>query len=136
MNGGIHRNATPPYAFPETRIVKHLVHDLPLRVSALRTLGAYANVFAAESFMDELAHEAGADPLDYRRRHLEDARTRAVLDAAAERFGWTARRAAANPGDGSGRGIAVARYKNTKATARSRWRRGSETTRSSASSGR
>ena len=111
-NGGIHRNATPPYAFPETRIVKHLVHDLPLRVSALRTLGAYANVFAAESFMDELAYEAGSDPLDYRRRHLVDARTRAVLDAAAERFGWTARRAASR--EGSGRGIAVARYKNTK----------------------
>ena len=111
-NGGIHRNATPPYAFPETRIVKHLVHDLPLRVSALRTLGAYANVFAAESFMDELACAAGADPLDYRRRHLEDARTRAVLDAAAERFGWTAR--PAGGGAGTGRGIAVARYKNTK----------------------
>ena len=118
VNGGIHRNATPPYAFPETRIVKHLVHDLPLRVSALRTLGAYANVFAAESFMDELAHAAGADPLDYRRRHLEDPRTRAVLDAAAERFGWTKRPAGEAAGDsaaqGTGRGIAVARYKNAK----------------------
>ena len=115
VNGGIHRNATPPYAFPETRIVKHLVHDLPLRVSALRTLGAYANVFAAESFMDELAHAAGADPLDYRRRHLEDPRTRAVLDAAAERFGWAERTAqTANEAPGTGRGIAVARYKNAK----------------------
>ena len=119
VNGGIHRNATPPYAFPETRIVKHLVHDLPLRVSALRTLGACANVFAAESFMDELAHAAGADPLDYRRRHLADARTRAVLDAAAQRFGWTARAApaageGAGEGTGTGRGIAVARYKNAK----------------------
>ena len=115
VNGGIHRNATPPYAFPETRIVKHLVHDLPLRVSALRTLGAYANVFAAESFMDELAHAAGADPLDYRRRHLEDPRTRAVLDAAAERFGWAERTAqTANETPGTGRGIAVARYKNAK----------------------
>ena len=123
VNGGIHRNATPPYAFPETRIVKHLVHDLPLRVSALRTLGAYANVFAAESFLDELAHAAGADPLDYRRRHLKDGRTRAVLDAAAERFGWAARAAAGRSvgagagagGDaGAGRGIAVARYKNAK----------------------
>ena len=113
VNGGIHRNATPPYAFPETRIVKHLVHDLPLRVSALRTLGAYANVFAAESFMDELALAAGADPLDYRRRHLEDARTRTVLDAAAERFGWAAWTASEAPA-GTGRGIAVARYKNTK----------------------
>ena len=110
--GGIHRNATPPYAFPEMRIVKHRVHDLPLRVSALRTLGAFANVFAAESFMDELAHAAGADPLDYRRRHLDDVRTRAVLEAAAERFGWAPR--PANNGAGEGRGIAVARYRNTK----------------------
>ncbi len=117
VHGGIHRNAAPPYAFPETRIVKHLVHDLPLRVSALRTLGAYANVFAAESFLDEIAHAAGADPLDYRRRHLADARTRAVLDAAAERFGWTARaagRPAIGSSGGAGRGIAVARYKNAK----------------------
>ena len=140
-NGGIHRNATPPYAFHDTRIVKHLVHDLPLRVSALRTLGAYANVFAAESFMDEAAHAAGADPLDYRRRHLEDTRTRAVLDAAAERFGWAARSTDGGEGGGrrsdggdcgsdgdrhdrgegdggsdtgTGRGIAVARYKNAK----------------------
>ena len=112
VNGGIHRNATPPYAFPDTRIVKHLVHDLPLRVSALRTLGAYANVFAAESFMDELAHEARADPLEYRRRHLADPRIRAVLDAAAERFGWTPRTGI--EASGTGRGIAVARYKNTK----------------------
>ena len=112
VNGGIHRNATPPYAFPETRIVKHLVHDLPLRVSALRTLGAYANVFAAESFMDELAHEAGADPLEYRRRHLADPRIRAVLDAAAGRFGWTSRTGI--EASGTGRGIAVARYKNAK----------------------
>ena len=115
VNGGIHRNATPPYAFPEMRIVKHLVHDLPLRVSALRTLGAYANVFAAESFMDELAQRAGADPLDWRRRHLEDARIRAVLDAAAERFGWTARPAqGSRDGAGTGQGLAVARYKNAK----------------------
>ena len=112
VNGGIHRNATPPYAFPETRIVKHLVHDLPLRVSALRTLGAYANVFAAESFMDELAHEARADPLEYRRRHLADPRIRAVLDTAAERFGWTSRTGI--EASGTGRGIGVARYKNAK----------------------
>ena len=98
-NGGIHRNATPPYAFPRARIVKHLVHDLPLRVSAMRTLGAYANVFAAESFMDELAHAAAADPVDYRRRHLEDTRTRSVLDAAVQRFGWTPRPAGISPAD-------------------------------------
>ena len=114
-HGGIHRNATPPYAFPETRIVKHLVHDLPLRVSALRTLGAFANVFAAESFMDELAHLSTDDPVAYRRRHLGDARTQGVLDAAAERFGWIARPAGGHGnGSGTGHGIAVARYKNVK----------------------
>ena len=113
VNGGIHRNATPPYDFPEMRIVKHLVHDLPLRVSSLRTLGAYANVFAAESFMDELAHRSGADPLDWRRRHLSDTRARAVLDAAAERFGWAVRQTG-DDDTGIGRGLAVARYKNAK----------------------
>ncbi len=112
--GGIHRNATPPYAFPEMRIVKHLVHGLPLRVSALRTLGAFANVFAAESFMDELAHETASDPVAYRRRHLEDPRSVDVLDAAARRFGWSARPAAENPA-GTGRGVALARYRNAKA---------------------
>ena len=112
-HGGIHRNASPPYAFPETRIVKHLVHDLPLRVSALRTLGAFANVFAAESFMDELAHISTEDPVTYRQRHLGDARTLGVLDAAAERFGWIAR-PAGRDGNGTGHGIAVARYKNVK----------------------
>ena len=111
--GGIHRNATPAYAFPHMRIVKHLVHGLPLRVSALRTLGAFANVFAAESFMDELAHKTASDPVSYRRRHLEDRRSIDVLDAAARRFGWSAGPPAENP-DGLGRGIALARYRNAK----------------------
>ncbi len=111
--GGIHRNATPAYAFPHMRIVKHLVHGLPLRVSALRTLGAFANVFAAESFMDELAHETASDPVSYRRRHLEDRRSIDVLDAAARRFGWSAGPPAEKP-DGIGRGMALARYRNTK----------------------
>src|SRR3546814_24139 len=56
---GLHRNLDPIYAFPDRRLVKHLVRDLPLRTSALRTLGAYANVFAIESFMAALAEAAG-----------------------------------------------------------------------------
>ena len=63
---------------------------MPLRVSALRALGAYMNVFSIESFMDELAHAAGADPVEFRLRHLEDARARDVVQLAAERFGWAA----------------------------------------------
>ena len=85
---GIHRNADPLYAFPRRRIVKHFVANTPIRVSSLRALGAFANVFAIESFMDELAEAAGSDPLDFRLRHLDDERARAVLVAAAERAGW------------------------------------------------
>ena len=63
-NGGADRNGVPLYAFDRIEVNKHLVTDVPIRVSALRGLGAYANVFAIESFMDELAHRAGPDPLD------------------------------------------------------------------------
>jgi CO/xanthine dehydrogenase Mo-binding subunit len=102
--GGIHRNADPLYTFPRRRIVKHFLPDSPLRVSALRGLGSYANVFAIESFMDELAHTTGADPIEFRLRHLGDERARAVIKAAVEKAG---RRP-----DNMGRGIAFARYKN------------------------
>ena len=85
---------------------------MPLRVSALRSLGAYANVFAIESFMDELAGHVGADPVDFRLRHLSDPRAKAVIVAAAERAGWEP----GQPGDGDvGRGIGFARYKNSAA---------------------
>ena len=108
-HSGIHRNLDPIYAFRDRRLVKHLVRDMPLRTSSLRTLGAYANVFAIESFMDELAEAAGADPVEFRLRHLTDPRAKAVLQAAADRFGWS-RPAPA----GHGRGIGFARYKNAK----------------------
>ena len=68
---GSHRNADPLYNFPQKRIVKHFVPDSPLRTSAMRGLGAYANVFAIESFMDELAHAAGIDPVAFRLRNLD-----------------------------------------------------------------
>ncbi len=109
-HSGIHRNLDPIYDFPDRRLVKHLVRDMPLRTSSLRTLGAYANVFAIESFMDELAEAAGADPVAFRLRYLGDDRARAVLDAAANGLGWD-RPPTVN---GRGRGIAFARYKNAK----------------------
>jgi CO/xanthine dehydrogenase Mo-binding subunit/aerobic-type carbon monoxide dehydrogenase small subunit (CoxS/CutS family) len=110
-HGGAHRNADPLYRFPRSRIVKHFAADSPLRVSSFRSLGAYANIFAIESFMDELAHAAGEDPVAFRLRYLEDARARAVLTAAAEKAGWEAK-----PWDelaARGRGVAFAQYKNT-----------------------
>jgi nicotinate dehydrogenase subunit B len=111
--GGGDRNAIPLYALRNARVVSHFLPDMPLRVSALRSLGAYMNVFSIESFMDELARAAGADPVEFRLRHLEDARAQDVIRMAAERFGWKAwgkRR-------GRGRGFAFARYKNLGAYA-------------------
>jgi len=107
--GGSHRNAIPLYEFPNQRITNHLVKRAPLRVSALRALGGTANVFAIESFMDELAAAAGADPVEFRLRHLKDPRARAVIETVAAKAGW--RRG--EKGDGArGRGIGFARYKN------------------------
>ncbi|HYZ63955.1 MAG TPA: molybdopterin cofactor-binding domain-containing protein, partial [Acetobacteraceae bacterium] len=106
--GGGERNSNPIYALPNARVVSHFIPEMPLRVSAMRALGAYLNVFAIESFMDELARAAGADPVAFRLAHLEDARGRAVIEASAERFGWATRPREA----GVGRGFAFARYKN------------------------
>lgn len=107
---GGHRNADPLYSFPRKRIVKHFVPQSPLRTSALRGLGAYANVFAIESFMDELAHAAGSDPVEFHLQHLQDERAQAVVRAAAQKAGWQPNMR--NRTDGRGRGIAFAQYKN------------------------
>jgi CO/xanthine dehydrogenase Mo-binding subunit len=107
--GGGDRNAIPLYDFPSQRVVHHFVQDMPIRVSALRTLGAYANVFALESFMDELAAAAGADPVAFRLAHLKDPRARAVIEAVAKKAAWRE----GEKGDGTrGRGIGFAKYKN------------------------
>ncbi len=112
-HSGAHRNADPLYVFPRKRILRHSVSGSPLRVSALRSLGAYANVFAIESFMDELAAKAGIDPLGFRLRHLQDERARAVLEAAADSAGWLEREAAKATDEGWG--LALAQYKNLQA---------------------
>ena len=107
--GAADRNAVPYYDFPNQKIVLHYLTEMPLRTSALRTLGAYANVFSLESFMDELAAEAGVDTVEFRLRHMKDARARAVIEVAAQKAGWRPGR----KGDGThGRGFAFAKYKN------------------------
>ncbi|MGZ8155893.1 MAG: molybdopterin cofactor-binding domain-containing protein [Burkholderiales bacterium] len=111
MGGGSQRNAIPLYDFPNQRVVNHAVTAQPVRVSTLRALGAYANVFAIESFMDELAAAAGADPVEFRLRHLRDARARAVIEAAARHVAWISPRAA-DGAHGRGMGFGFARYKN------------------------
>jgi CO/xanthine dehydrogenase Mo-binding subunit len=106
--GGGSRNAVPGYTVPRRRITGHRLQQVALRSSSLRTLGAYTNVFAIESMVDELALAAGSDPLDFRLAHLADDRGRAVLLAAAERAGWAGR---ARDGD-TGFGLGYARYKD------------------------
>jgi CO/xanthine dehydrogenase Mo-binding subunit len=106
--GGSTRNAVPGYAVPVRKVRGHRRHDVALRSSSLRTLGAFGNVFAIESMMDEAAECADADPLDFRLAHLDDDRGRAVLQSVAEHVGWADR-----PRDGDVRlGLGYARYKS------------------------
>ena len=110
--GGGDRNAIPIYTFPNAQVVHHFIPAMPLRISAMRALGAYHNVFSIESFMDELAGLADVDPVEFRLKHLEDQRGRAVIEKAALGFGWRAGQKA--PQD-RGFGFAFARYKNLAA---------------------
>ncbi len=107
--GGGDRNANPLYDLPDASGVYRFIPDAPVRVSALRSLGAHMNVFAIESFMDELARAAARDPVAFRLAHMTDPRARAVMREAADRFGWQQRRPG---GGGRGSGFAFARYKN------------------------
>jgi nicotinate dehydrogenase subunit B len=110
--GGGDRNAIPIYKFPNAQVVHHFIPDMPVRISAMRALGAYHNVFSIESFIDELAGAAGADPVEFRLKHLEDSRGRDVIEKAAQAFGWQrGQKAAPN----RGYGFAFARYKNLAA---------------------
>jgi CO/xanthine dehydrogenase Mo-binding subunit len=102
--GGGARNGNPLYALPNASGVFHFVPERPVRVSALRGLGAHMNVFAIESFMDELARAAGADPVAFRLAHMKDERAIECIARAAKTFGWRKRR--------KGSGFAFARYKN------------------------
>lgn len=106
--GGLTRNAVPYYDISSRRITGHRLIEMPLRTSALRSLGAHLNVFAIESMLDELAARAGRDPVEYRLAHLSDERAREVVTRAATAAGWSDWR----PRDSFGHGIAFARYKN------------------------
>jgi CO/xanthine dehydrogenase Mo-binding subunit len=108
--GGGDRNSIPLYDFPSWTIESNRLLTMPLRTSALRTLGGQGNVFAIESFLDEIAAETGEDPVALRLRHLSDERAKDVIRAAAKRAGWKpAKRSAV------GHGIGFGRYKNTGA---------------------
>ncbi len=111
--GGSERNTVPTYDFAEWRATSHRCLTMPIRTSSLRSLGAHCNVFASESFVDEIAVGMGADPLEFRLRHLTDPRAKDVLNAAASMADWDSLRSMKV--EGRGVGIAFARYKNTGA---------------------
>jgi len=96
-----------PYEVPNVRIAFHSV-PLVLRSGSYRGLAATANHFARETHMDAVAHAAKIDPLEFRLKNLEDARLRAVLEAAAKSFGWPRTKAA-----GRGFGIAAGNEKGS-----------------------
>jgi nicotinate dehydrogenase subunit B len=112
--GGATRNADPLYDIPAKRIIHHLVTETPVRTSALRGLGAMPNVFAIESFIDELAQETRQDPVQYRLAQLSDPRARRVIERVAQMAEW---KVGLPSGTGRGRGIGFARYKNRAAYA-------------------
>jgi CO/xanthine dehydrogenase Mo-binding subunit len=110
--GGGDRNSIPLYVIPNQKVTYHFIPDMPIRVSALRSLGAPHNIYAIENFMDELAEAAKADPVEFRLAHLDDQRAKDVITKAAQEFGW--KKGAQFP-RGQAHSFAFARYKNLAA---------------------
>jgi len=108
--GGADRNSVPLYDFPAWTITSHRLLTMPVRTSALRTLGGQGNVFAIESLLDEIAALRDEDPIAFRLRHLRDERAKDVIRAAARRAAWKPQQR-----PGIGYGIGFARYKNSGA---------------------
>lgn len=111
------RTAIPPYDYEHLRVV---AHDMPpiVRASWLRGVSALPNTFAHESWIDEVAAEAGVDPIEYRLRYLKDPRAVDLVNAVAERAGWKPRPVRQEPeAEGDivrGRGFAYALYVHSK----------------------
>jgi nicotinate dehydrogenase subunit B len=105
----------PPYVFPNVHAVSHIVPAFydsisPLRTTHLRDPEGPQTSFAVESFMDELAATTGADPIEFRLRHIDNPRAKAVLTAAAEKAGWERRPSPNHKGSGdvvTGRGVGL-----------------------------
>jgi nicotinate dehydrogenase subunit B len=111
------RTAIPPYDYDHMRVV---ANDMPpiVRASWFRGVSALPNTFAHESYVDELATEAGIDPIEYRLRYLKDKRAIDLVNAVAERAGWKPRPVWKEPeAEGDivrGRGFAYALYVHSK----------------------
>jgi CO/xanthine dehydrogenase Mo-binding subunit len=116
--GAITQNGDPPYQADSVRVLVHWTKEAPLQLSNLRAPGKIANVFAVESFTDELAAATGIDPIAFRLERLADPRAIEVIRRTAQVFGWQPRKSP-NPrtGDGGvfeGRGMAYMRYKQAE----------------------
>ena len=114
--GLLTQNCDPPYAAANVKVVAHLIKETPLRPSNLRAPGKIGNVFAVESFTDEIAASAGVDPVAYRLDRLKDPRAIDVIKKATDMFGWQARSSpsVARGNVAIGRGFAYARYKQAE----------------------
>lgn len=110
LGSGAGRNGTPLYAIPDTALTIHIVQDLPVRTSSLRGLGAQINTVAIEALMDQLARQAGEDPVTFRLRHLDDPRACALLERLRSIL-------TTQVADNEAIGIALGRYKNKAAYA-------------------
>jgi nicotinate dehydrogenase subunit B len=111
-------NSTPWYSFANERVISYGVYTPWLFTGPLRSPSRLQNTFATESFMDELAAAAGADPIAFRLAHTSDARLAAVINRVASSAGWQARPSPAPAQTGSvrtGRGIAAVRYEGNSA---------------------
>jgi nicotinate dehydrogenase subunit B len=105
--GGADRNALPGYVIPAVRVVRARPAQVSYRPSAMRGLGAFTNVIALETLMENCAAHAGMDSIAYRLWHLDDPRACRVIEALRD---WPIPR---DDGDGVGFGIGYARYKNS-----------------------
>ncbi len=114
--GFLFQNSGIGYALPNVKVNTRHVEQAFFRSAHLRSPGRIENSFANESFIDELAFAARADPAEFRLRHLKDPRGIAVLRKAIERAGWTPRvginPAARDQASARGRGVAYLRYNN------------------------
>jgi nicotinate dehydrogenase subunit B len=112
--GNIFQNSAIPYDFPNRNTVCHRLTETPFRPAWIRSPGRMQNTFANESFLDELAASCGADPLQFRLRHLNDPRGTELLQQLARFAKWEPRRAGSRTPDASGvfrgRGLAYIHY--------------------------
>jgi len=114
--GNVFQNSAPSYTFANVHAVCHRLETTPFRPSWIRTPGRMQNTYANEAFMDELAAAAGVDPIEFRLRHMNDARGATVLKAAARKAKWENRPSPRKAGDGvaRGRGVSYVKYENVR----------------------